>query len=70
MPEKGSVTERVGVILSADLLADCDRIRAELRRQGRRVSFSGLVDTALRELLSRRDLADILKRHGAKARRT
>jgi len=69
MPEKGSVTERVGVILSADLLADCDRVRAELRRQGRRVSFSGLVDTALRELVSRRDLADILKRHGAKARR-
>jgi len=69
MAEKSTVTERVGVILPADLLADCDRVRADLRRQGRRVSFSGLVDTALRELISKRDLADILKRHGAKARR-
>lgn len=70
MPEKTIGTERVGVILSADLLADCDRVRADLRRQGRRVSFSGLVDTALRELLSRRDLGAILERHGAKARRS
>ena len=70
MPDKSTFTERVGVILSADLLADCDRVRADLRRQGRRVSFSGLVEAALRELLGKRDLVDTLRRHGVKARRT
>jgi hypothetical protein len=66
MPDK---VERVGVLLSSDLLADCDRVRAEQRKKGHRVSFSGLVEIALRELANRRDLSDILRRHGAKARR-
>jgi hypothetical protein len=66
MPDK---IERVGVLLSADLRADCDRVRAEQRKKGIKISFSGLVEIALRELSNRRDLSDVLRKHGARARR-
>jgi hypothetical protein len=46
-----------------------DEARAKLRRDGESVSASAIVEVALEELLNRRDLADVLRRHGAKARR-
>lgn len=61
--------ERVSVLLPPPLLADCDYARAGVRKKGQRVSFSGLVEIALRELIGRRDLSDVLRKHGAKARR-
>ncbi len=61
--------ERIGVILPSALLADVDDARSDLRRSGKRVSFSGLVEVALRELIDRDDLAAVLEEYGAGARR-
>ncbi len=61
--------ERVAAILPTSLLAEVDRFRAGLRAKGQRVSFSGIVEVALHELVGRRDASDILRRRGARARR-
>jgi hypothetical protein len=68
-PAIDQALERVASILPSDLLADIDDVRADLRRKGIRVSYSGLVEVALRELLDRNDVAAAIKKHGARARR-
>ncbi len=68
-PAPEQALERVASILPSALLADIDDKRADLRRKGIRVSFSGLVEVALRELVDRNDVANVLKKHGARARR-
>ena len=47
-----------------ELVVKCKHALAEIH-----VSFSGLVEVALRELLDRDDLETILEDHGATARR-
>ena len=64
-----STLERVAALLPGALLADVDRFRANMREKGQRVSFSAVVEVALRELIGRRDASDVLRRRGAKARR-
>lgn len=61
--------ERRAVSLPPDLMLRADTALFELRRRKKRVSFSGLVEVALRELLDQRDLGEILERRGASARR-
>jgi hypothetical protein len=62
---------RMTLVATPDLLAAIDEARARLRREGRPVpSASGLIEVAVRELLARKDLAAVLDRHGARARRT
>jgi hypothetical protein len=67
----GSVAlERVAMNLPADVLRSIDRTLYEIRdRSGHKVSSSAFIEVALRELLDRPDVEEILVRHGAKARR-
>lgn len=61
---------RVNAYVDRDLAEKAADVIANLRKKhGIRVSMSHLVDIALRELLSRRDLPDVLDRHKAKPRR-
>ena len=60
---------RVNAYVQTELVARIDETLGRLRRDGLSVSYSALVQIALAELLERRDLASILRRHGAKARR-
>lgn len=70
MPKRaGPPYSRVNAYVSTELVARIDEIRARLRREGVSVSYSALVEIALAELVDHRDLAAILRRHGAKARR-
>lgn len=61
--------ERRGVNLSRALLFDVEHVVYELRLRGCRVSFSALVETAVRELIDRPDRREVLERHGACPRR-
>ena len=58
-------TNRVVALLPDDLAKDVRTTRAQ-----HGVSISALVEASLRELLRRSDLTEVLKRHGAVARRT
>lgn len=64
-----AAVERRAISLPADLMLRADSALFELRKRRQRVSFSGLVEAALLELLDRADLDGILKRRGASARR-
>jgi hypothetical protein len=61
---------RLQVIVPHALLARVDEARAQLRRDGVRVSYSSMIEIALEELLAARDLAAILRKRGASARRS
>jgi hypothetical protein len=65
----GSDYTRITGLVPSDLAVRVDEARARLRGQGVRTSASAVIEVALVELLGRRDLADVLRRHGAKARR-
>lgn len=60
---------KLHVIIADEVVVESDQARARLRASGVKVSQSAVVEVALRELLRRRDLADVLRRHGARARR-
>jgi hypothetical protein len=57
------------VIIPLELHARVDEARAQLLRVGVKVSYSSLTEIALEELLTQRDLASMLRRRGASARR-
>jgi hypothetical protein len=61
---------RLQVIVPHALLARVDEARAQLRRDGVRVSYSSLIEIALEELLATRDLASTLRKRGASVRRS
>jgi len=65
-----TVFGRLQVIVPLALLARVDEVRAHLRRDGVRVSYSSLIEIALEELLTQRDVASILRKRGASVRRT
>jgi len=60
---------RVTALLSDEMIVEIKRAMARLAQDKVRVSLSSLIDVALKELLSRRDLSETLRRHGAAARR-
>lgn len=60
---------RLTVNLPESLLIDVEETLLDLRKRGQRISFSGLVEVALRELIPSNDLAALIKKHGASARR-
>lgn len=60
---------RVTALIPEELAVEVEHARARLRAAGARVSLSALIEIALRELLKQRDVSDVLRRHGAKARR-
>jgi hypothetical protein len=68
-PPESPATARVNAIVSLDTAARIDEARAALKRHGVFVSQGALVEVAILELLGRRDLADVLRKHGATARR-
>ena len=75
-PRKGSAIpkspgdlERRALALPKGVLLDAERALFRLREADQRVSLSAFVEVAIRELLARADLAAVLRRHGAKARR-
>ena len=57
------------VMIPVSLHARVDEARAQLLREGVRVSYASLMEIALEELLSHRELASILRKRGASARR-
>ena len=61
--------ERRALALPRRVVLEAERALFHLREAGQRVSFSALVEVALREILTQEDLGAILERHGAKARR-
>lgn len=68
-PPQAPVVARLNARLTVDTLARLDEARAALKRQNVWVSAASFVEVALIELLNRRDLADVLRKHGASARR-
>jgi len=72
MPKRapaGSGYIRITGLVPNELAIQVEETRAKLRAHGVRASTSAIIEIALRELLSKADLAAILRRHGAKARR-
>ena len=61
---------RLTVNLPESVLIEVDEAILEMRKQGQRVSFSGMVEIALRELLERNNVASILRKYHAAARRS
>jgi hypothetical protein len=61
---------RITISLPEALLLDTEEVNLKLRREGVRVSFSSLVEVALKELIRLNNVAAVLKRHGATARRS
>ena len=61
--------ERRALALPKGVLLDAERALFRLRESGQRVSLSAFIEVAIRELLRRSDLGDLLRRHGASARR-
>jgi hypothetical protein len=57
-------------VLPEDLIVRGDRRRVQFREHtGRGLSWSGVAEVALRELLARDDFDAVIARHGARARR-
>ena len=63
------VWARLNLIVGVETTAKVDEARAALKRLGVFVSISSLFEIAVLELLKRRDVAEVLRKHGAKARR-
>ncbi len=62
---------RLVASVPAEVLADIDDALADFHRsEGKRASVSAFVEVALRELLGRSDVTSVLRRYGAKAKRT
>jgi len=68
-PRESTARGRLNVIVDLDVSADLDAARADLKRDGVAVSISSLVEVAIKEFLKRRDLAEVLRKHHATARR-
>jgi hypothetical protein len=65
----GTGFERRSVTLDRDLVVEVETALLSLRHGGKRVSFSGFIEAAARELLGASNLAKVLDRHEARARR-
>jgi hypothetical protein len=63
------LTTRVQALVDTETAIRMEEALAGLKRQNIRASVSSFVEIALLELLSRRDLADVLRKRGATARR-
>jgi hypothetical protein len=64
--EKTKVTS----YLPKSLLIRVDEVALDAKRAGVAVSQSGMIETALRELLDRPDAVDVIRRYGVSYRRT
>lgn len=60
---------RVSMNLPEDLLINVQELALDMRRSGKQVSFSALVEVALKELLARNNVISVVHKHGASARR-
>jgi hypothetical protein len=72
MPKKGRESPswaRLNLVVTTETSARIDEARGALKRVGVFVSVSQLFEIAVTELLARRDLPEVMRRHGAKARR-
>jgi hypothetical protein len=69
-PKRDQITySKLYVLIPVELHARVEEARAQLLRLGVKVSYSSLTEIALEELLTQRDLASMLRRRGASARR-
>jgi len=68
-PKPRASVARLNLIVGLDTSARVDEARAALKRKGIFVSASAIYEVAALELLKRGDIAEVLRRHGAKARR-
>lgn len=66
---KPSVLRRLTINLPESLLVLVDEAIFNLRKNGQRTSFSGMVEVALREVLRTDNLGVVVKRYGVSARR-
>lgn len=57
------------VYLPVELHFRVSEAKLRLLREGIRVSYASLIEIGLEELLRSRDLASVLRKHGASARR-
>ncbi len=57
------------VYLPVDLHIRVSEAKLRLLREGIKVSYASLIEVGLEELLKTRDLASVLLKHGASARR-
>ena len=62
-------TARVQALVDTEVAIQVDEARAALKRHGIHASVSMFVEIALRELLGRKDLPEIMRRYKATARR-
>ena len=60
---------RLNLVVALESAARVNEAKAGLQRKGVFVSQSAIYEVGALELLKRSDLADVLRRHGARARR-
>jgi hypothetical protein len=60
---------RLTLTLPESLLITVDEKLLQLRKSGKRISFSALVELSLRETVRKNNLTDLISRDGATARR-
>lgn len=65
-PDKFSVKT---INLTSDIIEKAEDARRVLAKKGVRVSFSGLIEFALEEMLAKPNLSSMLRQRGVKARR-
>lgn len=65
----GDELRRLTLTLPESLLILVDEKLLQLRKAGKRISFSALVEVCLREMVKNNGLAELLSRNGASARR-
>jgi hypothetical protein len=61
--------ERRGLSLPKGLVDDVEQLLVDLRRSGRKISFSAFVEVSVRSLLVDPEVRETLERYGAAARR-
>ena len=66
---KAPLLRRMTVSLPEELILQVDEALFNLRKTGQRISFSGFLEVAVKELLRTNNVAAAARRHGASARR-
>lgn len=61
--------QRVSATIAADVAYAAEEKMLELKRAGTPISWSGLIEVALSELLARKDVARVTARYGLGLRR-
>lgn len=68
-PKQRPATTRLNPLIAEPVVIKLVELQASLRKQGIKVSQSGLIETALQEFFSTDDVAAAIRKYGARAKR-